>query len=86
MKTGARDRSSTERRNMGKSDKALVLEHLKAHGSITPMDALGFGCYRLAARVFDLRKDGHNIITDDRDANGDPVNYAIYRLKEEDHA
>ena len=70
---------------MKKSDKALILEHLRANGYITPMDALRFGCYRLSARIYDLRRDGYNIITDDKDAEGNPVNYAIYRLKEDNH-
>lgn len=68
---------------MKKSDKTLILEHLRAHGCITPMDAMKFGCYRLSARIYDLRRDGHTIITDDKDADGNYVNYAIYRLKEE---
>jgi hypothetical protein len=70
---------------MKKSDKTLILEHLKANGYITPMDALRFGCYRLSARIYDLRRDGYNIITDDKDAEGNPVNYAIYRIKEDNH-
>lgn len=70
---------------MEKSQKQLILEFLQAHGSITPMDAINHcrRCFRLAARIADLRAEGHNIITDDRDADGNPVNYAIYRLKEE---
>ena len=69
---------------MGKSQKELILDYLRAHGSITPMDALGLEkrCFRLSARIKELRDDGHNIITDDKDAHGNPVNYAIYRLKE----
>ena len=70
---------------MKKSDKVLIMEQLKANGYITPLDALRFGCYRLSARIYDLRRDGHNIITDDKDADGNPVNYAIYRLKEDNH-
>ena len=70
---------------MSKSQKQLILDDLRAHGSITPMDAISHcdHCYRLSARIFDLRAEGHNIITDDKDSNGNPVNYAIYRLKEE---
>lgn len=38
------------------TDTEKVLEWLKEKGSITPMDALrGFGCYRLGARIWDLR-------------------------------
>ena len=71
---------------MKKSDKTLILEHLRVHGCITPMDALKFGCYRLSAGIYDLRRDGHAILTDDKDAEGNPVNYAIYRLKEDNNA
>lgn len=43
------------------SHKRQVLEYLKKHGSITPMDALReFGCYRLGARIYDLRHDRRN--------------------------
>jgi hypothetical protein len=65
-----------------KSDKEKIMDFLLAHGSITPMDAMGFGCYRLSARIHELRSQGANIITDDKDADGNHVNYAIYRLKE----
>lgn len=68
---------------MKKSHKQLILEHLKAHGCITAAEAISrFRCYRLAARISDLKADGHNIITDNKDADGNTVNYAIYRLKE----
>ena len=46
---------------------------------ITPMDALkDFGCFRLAAVVFDLRKEGHNIM---KKVNG--KKHATYYLKNE---
>ena len=42
---------------------AMVLEHLR-HGPITSLEALRrYGCFRLAARVYNLRADGHEIIT-----------------------
>jgi len=41
-----------------------ILSHLKIEGSITPLDALMlFGCFRLGARIFELRKQGHDIET-----------------------
>lgn len=56
---------------MKKSHKQLILEHLKAHGCITAAEAISrFRCYRLAARISDLKADGHNIITDNKDADG----------------
>ena len=40
-----------------------VLNHMKTHGSISPREAMDFGCYRLAARIKDLRDCGVNITT-----------------------
>ena len=40
-----------------------ILKHLRS-GPITPLDALrDHGCFRLAARINDLRRDGHAIRT-----------------------
>lgn len=40
-----------------------IIDHLENIGSITPLDALiRYGCFRLAARVFELRGKGHDII------------------------
>ena len=68
--------------------KKLIMEHLNAHGCITAADAISkFRCYRLAARIADLRAEGHNIVTDHKDGEGNAVNYAVYRLvKEETNA
>lgn len=39
-----------------------VLHHLKSGKSITPTEALDlFGCFRLGARIFELREEGHPI-------------------------
>lgn len=69
---------------MKASQKQLILQYLRAHGSITPDEAQTHckRCHRLAARISELRADGYNIITDNKDADGNTVNYAIYRLKE----
>lgn len=41
-----------------------VLEALK-RGPVTPIDALqGCGCFRLGARILELRKAGHDIHTE----------------------
>jgi hypothetical protein len=49
----------------------IVLHKLKAGESITAKDALQFGCFRLAARVRDLRERGVEIRTiKERNANG----------------
>lgn len=66
------------------SKKQLILDYLRKHGSITPDEARIYcrKCERLAARVSELRSDGHNIVTDNKDADGNIVNYAIYRLED----
>jgi hypothetical protein len=69
------------------SKKQLILDYLRKHGSITPDEARIFcrKCERLAARIAELRADGHSIVTDNKDDCGNAVNYAIYRLIEEDN-
>lgn len=66
------------------SKKQLILDYLRKHGSITPDEARIYcrKCERLAARISELRADGHNIITDNKGADGKIVNYAIYRLED----
>jgi hypothetical protein len=47
-----------------KTQKEKILEHLKTRRQLTPLEALRrFGCFRLAARVKELREDGHHIHT-----------------------
>src|SRR5690242_4321725 len=49
----------------GVSQNENILGWLKAGHTLTPIDALEcFGCFRLAARVKDLRDDGYDIQTD----------------------
>jgi hypothetical protein len=41
-----------------------ILAALKAGQHITPIDALDrFGCFRLGARIYDLKQAGHKIHT-----------------------
>jgi predicted ArsR family transcriptional regulator len=50
------------RRGKKMTQKQEILVHLKKHGEITPLDALKeFGCFRLAARIHELRKAGYKI-------------------------
>lgn len=69
------------------TDKQAVLEYLREHKTITPLEALNaFGCYRLGARIFDLRRDGHTITTTmvyQADYYGNPMRYAKYTLVQE---
>ena len=42
-----------------------ILEYLKAGNGIIPMDALDlFGCFRLGARIADLKRMGYDIVTE----------------------
>lgn len=61
-----------------KTQNAEVLAHLKRR-SLTQADAIMFGCYRLAARVYDLCKAGYQIRTE-REAHEGGV-HARYRLE-----
>jgi hypothetical protein len=39
-----------------------ILKYMKTVGPITPMEALRyFGCFRLSARILELRQEGHTI-------------------------
>ena len=47
---------------MNQSQTNQILEALEAGYRITPLDALNrFGCFRLGARIYDLRRAGHAI-------------------------
>lgn len=63
------------------SQTADILAALRAGHALTPMDALDrFGCFRLAARVAELRAEGHQIAAEPVDLpNGKRV--ARYRMK-----
>lgn len=62
-----------------KTQEQMILNHLKI-GPITPLEALNrYGCMRLAAVIFNLKSDGHNIHSGTaRGANG--KKWAVYRL------
>ena len=58
-----------------------ILRHLKTGNSITPIDALNlFGCFRLAARIYELRTQGHLIDTVDV-RSGNKI-FAAYKLND----
>lgn len=61
-----------------------ILNFIKEHGSINPAQAFNYlGCYRLGARIKDLRDEGYNIQTElatSKNAAGDTVRYAVYSL------
>lgn len=61
-----------------------ILKYLETHAGITALDALRqIGSFRLAARIKDLRSQGHNIVTVMKEvetSSGDTARVAEYRL------
>lgn len=67
----------------------LIRQRLMDGGSITGLEALrDFGCYRLASRISDLRREGLNIVktmeTGINRVTGKPVTFARYTLAKEE--
>ena len=64
----------------------MIKRHLQECGSITPSTALEeYGCFRLAARIADLKADGYNIKTyrvSTLNKFGEKVRFAKYVLEE----
>ncbi len=64
---------------MKDTQKALILEHLRSGQSLTALDALNrFGCFRLAARCHELRREGIAVQQEMVKRNGKA--YAVYRI------
>lgn len=65
---------------------ALILNHLLSGEEITPLEALNkFGCLRLGAVIFNLKKEGYKINTRIeyfKKPTGTTGNYAVYKLEE----
>ena len=62
-----------------KTQKQQIEAYLNKGKSLTPIDALSkFGCFRLAARIADLRNEGLNIATKIVTKKG--KSYASYTL------
>jgi len=48
------------------SQEQRILDALLAGRKLTPIDALNeFSCFRLGGRIYDLKKKGHDIRTED---------------------
>lgn len=53
------------------SQALAILQQLKAGRTVTPLDALSLcGCFRLSARIFDLKEMGWPIECERRDVGG----------------
>jgi|TARA_R110000751_G_scaffold10654_2_gene38614 hypothetical protein len=62
-----------------RTQKQNILKHLQDGSSITPLTALeSYGCFRLAAIVFDLKKEGWNIKTNI--TKNSKKKFAVYNL------
>ena len=61
------------------SQEERILKHLQRGNAITQASAIiHFRCYRLSARIYGLRRKGHNIISNLIEKNGH--RFAEYRL------
>lgn len=66
------------------SQKKSILEWLKTHEGITPLEALDeIGCFRLGGRICELRQEGWPIETEMVQQNG--KRFAKYLLKGDVH-
>ena len=67
-----------------KTQKELILEYMELNGSITPLEAEKYiGCMRLGARIWDLKHDGYNIVSEIVEVqtrHGGKAKVAQYRL------
>ena len=67
-------------RKMSQNEK--VLDYMIRHGSISQREAVQFGCYRLSARIHDLREQEYNIKTENKAFKNEYGRgyYAVYSL------
>lgn len=80
IKKGAAEANTTNHQNNNrkKSQKQLILDYLLEGNEITPRDALNkFGCFRLGARIAELREEGYYI----RTSIPKGERYAVYTLE-----
>ena len=65
--------------NIIESQSKMILAHLKKGHAITPIEALNlYGCFRLSARIKDLRDDGVPITMERVSRNG--KSFASYKI------
>lgn len=63
-----------------------MLKYIKKNGQITQRDAIWIGCYRLSARIKDLRDAGERIKSETkkvRNADGTHSYVAVYKLEDD---
>ena len=67
------------------SQNEKILRHLKRGRTITQEQAIElFKCYRLSARIANLKKKVYNIVTEMEKNKGEHGYHAKYRLEEKD--
>tara|TARA_R100001510_G_C7455200_1_gene78247 strand:+ start:306 stop:518 length:213 start_codon:yes stop_codon:yes gene_type:complete len=63
------------------SQNDLILDHLIRKKTINPLQALKlFGCFRLSARIYDLKEKGINIEKNSEKDRSTGKEYAVYTL------
>ena len=63
------------------SQAEAILSDLRKGAKITPLDALeNYGCFRLGARIFDLKRKGHPIKTELHEDPETGKRYARYSM------
>ena len=74
--------------SQNETHKSLIRRRLTEGGSITPLEALrDYGCYRLASRISDLRREGLNITKRMEEGvsrvTGKTVRYSRYYIEQQ---
>ena len=71
-----------KRKDMKEKQVIKVLDYMRKHGGISQRDAVEFGCYRLSARIHDLREMGYDIKTENKGFRTEYGHgyYAVYSL------
>ena len=67
------------------SQNERILSYMRDHGKITQRDALSLGCYRLGARIYDLKSKGYKILSTNKrvtNRDGTKSHVAEYKLLE----
>lgn len=69
------------------TQKETILFHLQQHGSITDLEAYrDYAIRRLGARIWDLRKEGHKIVSKNTKAKNrfdEETHFATYYLEDQ---
>ena len=65
-----------------------IIRHLKTFGSISSLEAITeYGILRLASRIHDLKRQGHNIVSETQSSKNrfdERVSFKVYKLAEKE--